>query len=161
MSQGHVNELGLSPTAKPPGHEAPDLAVASEAAATLAHAREESRRTHDRTVIMNNHANEIERLMTISTALLSPRLLVAHESALRRSLEIHAAFADGAGPAQGKRAERARASADLRLAARRSRATGRQDAELDSELAERVEDAMYISRNDEVRRAHVELDMSL
>ena len=80
MLQGHVNELGLSPTAKPLDHEVPDLAVASEAAATVAHAREESRRTHDRTVIMNNHANEIERLMmAISTALLSPRLLVAHE----------------------------------------------------------------------------------
>ena len=45
MSQGHVNELGLSPTAKPPGHEAPDLAVASEAAATLAHARASAHKT--------------------------------------------------------------------------------------------------------------------
>ena len=142
-SRARVNQLGLSPTAKPPDHEVPDLAVASEAAATVAHAREESRRTHHRTVIMNNHGNEIERLMTISTALLSPQLLVAHESALRRSLEIYAAFAAGAGPAQGKRAERARTSADLRLAARRSRATGRQYAEHDRELAERLEDNVF------------------
>jgi hypothetical protein len=50
-SQARVNQLGLSPTAKPLDHEVPDLAVASEAAATVAHAREESRSTHDGTFL--------------------------------------------------------------------------------------------------------------
>ena len=96
MLQGHVNELGLSPTAKPPGHEAPDLAVASEAAATLAHAREESRRTHDRTVIMNNHANDIRNLPRLKwnprTAACNRNFAIMPVSVLRKAAWVHEDF---------------------------------------------------------------------
>ena len=53
-----------------------------------------------------------------------------------------------------------RHAADLRLAVRDSRLTAAAAAERDRRLEDDLQDALYVSRNDAARRAHVALDLA-